>query len=58
MRLLAVHTVPVWDEHGNVHVCGPDEVRPDLEHRVIGWANLLVMDIEGEQHTLLAVDDR
>lgn len=57
MRLLAVYTVPVWDDHGNVHVCGPCEVRPDLEDRVIGWANLLVIDIQGEQHTLLTAEE-
>lgn len=45
MRIRSVHTVPVWNDGGRPHVAALDEIRPDLEDKVIGWANLAVIDL-------------
>lgn len=63
MILHAIHTVPVWNDNGALHVCRIGEVRPDLGPWVIGWANILDLTLYGERRHFLLVspvdsDDR
>ena len=55
MRIQAVHTVPVWNDHGTIHIAGIDEERPDLEDHVVGWCNRAVIDLEGELRTFILI---
>lgn len=55
MKLLAVHTVPVWEEPNGQHTLG-------IEHRdphppVVGWANVAAIVISGEPRWFLLTLD-
>lgn len=59
LRMLAVHTVPVWDRDG-ASVYGLEHYseygfaeQPD----VIGWANIAVLELRGKVRELLLVSD-
>ena len=53
MRLRELHVCPVWEEPDGVRRPG---LYPEDDHPpVVGWCNVLVIDINGEQHHLLAV---
>ena len=51
--LLAIHTVPIWEDGGKVRVAGLEEVRKDLA--VVGWAELMDVEIFGERRRFLLV---
>jgi hypothetical protein len=54
VKLFAVHTCPMWEEPDGTRRPPRDgEVRRDL--RVVGWCNVLVVEIRGAVHRLLAV---
>ena len=54
MRLLEVHTVPVWEEDDGSVSYGMEERDPHPP--VVGWANILVLTIGKRKFKLLAVD--
>lgn len=51
MRVLEVHTCPLWeDEDGSRRVgMEPEEDHPP----VVGWVNVLVVDVDGDPRLLL-----
>jgi hypothetical protein len=53
VKLAAVHTCPVWEEADGTRRPGFDE-EPD-HPPVVGWCNVLVIDLNGERRRLLAV---
>lgn len=55
LHMRRVHTVPVWSDGVHTHIAGIDEVRPDLEDYVIGWANIAEIDINGQRRLFLLV---
>ena len=55
MKLIAVHTVPVWQDETGELTYGLYE---NSDHPpVIGWANVLEVKAEGETFHLLALDE-
>lgn len=54
MNLLAVHTCPVWEEDDGSLSIG---IEPREDHPpVIGWCNVLKVELAGEYHLLWAVE--
>lgn len=54
MRLLEVHTCPVWQEQDGSRSIG---MEPRDDHPpVVGWCNVLVLTIGRRKLRLLAVD--
>lgn len=57
MKALTVHTCPVWEDDDGSRRPGftPEDDHPP----VVGWCNVLVAEIAGEQHAFLLVyEDR
>lgn len=55
MRLLEFHVVPVWQETNGVYTYG---MRPRPNHPpVIGWANVMIVEIHGTVYPLLLVHE-
>jgi hypothetical protein len=52
MKLLAIHTVPVWEEADGSFTYGMEPRDPHPP--VIGWANVLVLNLAGRTFKLLA----
>jgi hypothetical protein len=54
VKLKAIHTVPVWE---CAH-CGGRHIGFNVDYsddgRLVGWANVLVIEIRGEKRMLLA----
>lgn len=56
MKLIAVHTLPVWEERdGKRRPPHPGEIRTDLP--VVGWCNALEVDLAGQRRWLLLTND-
>lgn len=55
MRLLEIHTCPLWeDERGN-RIIG---MHHDPRHpTVVGWVNVIVVSIDGKDYALLLGPD-
>lgn len=54
LRLEAVHVVPFWEEDDGTRRPG---MRAEADHPpVVGWENVLVLDLDGERHELLPAD--
>lgn len=51
--LIAIHTVPIWEDHGELRVAGINEVRKDLA--VMGWAEIMDVELYGERRQFLVV---
>lgn len=55
MRLREIHTVPVWEDPDGSRRLG---IAPEKDHPpVVGWANVAVIDIEGEPHEFVLTLD-
>lgn len=52
MRLVAVHTCPLVELDGEYHVL-PITHYPVDDPDVIGWVNVLEIELDGERHELL-----
>lgn len=51
MRLLAVHTCPLWEEEDGTRRVG---TAPEADHpQVVGWVNVLLVDVAGTVRQLL-----
>ena len=56
MKLLEVHTLPIWEENdGTRRPPQPGEVRDDLP--CVGWANAGIVEIQGSRRWLLLTHD-
>lgn len=55
MKLLEIHTVPVWQEDDGSLTYGMEERNPHPP--VVGWANVLVLTLFGRTIRLLSIDE-
>jgi hypothetical protein len=51
LRLLAVHTCPLWEQHDGQRRVGL-EGAPD-HPPVVGWVSVMEVELRGERHRLL-----
>ena len=56
MKLLEVHTCPLWLMPDGSQKVGMEPYPLDGEPDVIGWVNVLVLRLGGRVHKLLAVE--
>lgn len=54
MRAVAVHTVPVWSVGGVPVLPMEEEIAPGPPP-LLGWANVLILELDGERRQLLLV---
>jgi hypothetical protein len=52
MRLIAVHTCPLVEVDGERHII-PITGYPAADPDVVGWVNVLELELYGERHELL-----
>lgn len=55
MRVLAITTCPLWEHDDGRREVGMQAVA--VAPRVIGWVNVLTVEINGERHDLLLTLD-
>ena len=56
MKALAVHTVPLWEEEDGTRRLGMEGEDPHPP--VVGWCNVMLIEINGEVRPFLLYEDR
>lgn len=58
MKLLAIHTCPLWELPDGRQKIGLEEWRGEwVDAAVVGWVNVLVLRIFGREYRLLSVSE-